>query len=213
MIDEVAEVKQYLDGNRLEDGRNHYRACYMITKYYKQLGMTKKDTFDKVSQWASEHGLQPKFSLIGCVNTAYENDVALRHGGTVKISQADVDCICKYSRNRADRRVALALMCCAKSFADENGVFVASSGALGSWLGMCSPNIRQRHLRYLQDYGFVERIDTVETMHGWRKNYFRQASRLRLLVPFDKDGEWELINNDIRRLYEQAFGEPYDTRC
>lgn len=209
MIDEVAEVKQYLNGERLEDSRNHYRACYMISKYYKQLGLTRKEIFDEISKWAADNQIQPGFSLIACVSAAYENERELRHGATVKISQADADCIRKYSRNREDRRVALALLCCAKCFTEPDGSFVASSGALGSWLGMDESNLRKRQLKHLQNYGFVERIDDTHTFSGWKKNYYRQAFRFRLLVPYSTDGEWELKHNDIRALYEAVFQEPY----
>lgn len=209
MIDEVAEVKQYLNGERLEDSRNHYRACYMITKYYKKLGLTRKEIFDTVSEWAADNQIQPRFSLIACVSAAYENERELRHGTTVKISQADADCIRKYSRNREDRRVALALLCCAKCFAGPDGSFVASASALSSWLGMDTSNMCKRQLQHLQSYGFVERVHDEDTISGWKKNYYRQALRFRLLVPFDHDGQWELEHNDIRALYEMVFREPY----
>ena len=49
-----------------------------------------------------------------------------------------------------------------------------------------------------------------DDIRGWKKNYYRNALRFRLTVPFNKDGEWELRYNDIRNLYEQVFSEPYD---
>ena len=64
MIDEVAEVKQYLDGKGIEDAKNIYRACYMITKYYKKLGLSRKDAFLKVAEWVRQYDLTFDFSLI-----------------------------------------------------------------------------------------------------------------------------------------------------
>ena len=210
MIDEVAEVKRYLNGDGLEDKSNYYRACYMISKYYKKLGLEKKDTFAKVSAWAREQSLALPFSLISCVCAAYDSETELRCGATVKISAEDADTIRRYSRNRQDRKVALALVCCSKAFADIDGSFTASSAALASWLGMYSPNLRQRQLKHLQDFGFIERLDSVESLRGWRKNYYRNAYRFRVLVWLSPDGQWELKYNDIRTLYEQIFREPFD---
>lgn len=210
MIDEVAEVKQYLNGECLEDSRNHYRACYMISKYYKKLGMTRKEIFDTVSEWAAANHIRPVFSLISCVSAACENERELHSGPTVSFSQADVDCIRKYSRNREDRRAALALMCCAKCYADADGSFSASSSALASWLGMDAGNLQRRQIRHLCEFGFVEKLPPKETMKGWKKNFYRQAYRFRLLVPYDRSGPWELQHNDIRGLYERVFGEPYE---
>ena len=63
MIDEVAEVKQYLDGKWLEDSQNYYRACYMITKYYKKLGLSRDETFLKTAEWVRNYNLTLPFSL------------------------------------------------------------------------------------------------------------------------------------------------------
>ena len=213
MIDEVAEVKQYLDGKGIEDAKNIYRACYMITKYYKKLGLSRKDAFLKVAEWVRQYDLTFDFSLISCVSAAYDNEVELRCGTTVRISRADAESIKMYARNKAERRVALALMCCAKAMAEHDGSFVASSSALASWLGMDAGNLQRRQLKHLQDYGFMERVDNNGALKGWKKNYYRAAYRFRLLVPFSNDGEWELEHNDIRRLYGQVFGEPYENPC
>lgn len=209
MVDEIAEVKRYLDGNGLEDSGNYYRACYMITKYYRGLGYSRQDTFSRVAEWVRKYNLTFEFSLIGCVSAAYASETGLRCGATVKISQADADCIRLYSRNRNDRKVALALMCCAKAFADEDGTFTASSGALASWLGMAAPNVRERQIRHLVEYGFVERVNADSSMHGWRKNYLRNAMCFRMKVPYARSGKWTLQCNDIRTLYEQIFDEPF----
>lgn len=209
MIDEVAEVKQYLDGKRLEDKDNYYRACYMVTKYYKQLGMTKSEIFAKVAEWVRQYGLTLSFPLMSCVSAAYSNENELRHCAAVKISQSDAECMKLYSRSKQDRRVALALMCCAKAYADADGAFTASVSAMASWLGMDASNVRERHIKHLIDFGFAERVSSEEGMRGWKKNYFHNAMRFRLKVPYSKSGKWAMQCNDIRALYEQVFGEPY----
>lgn len=209
MIDEVAEVKQYLNGEHLEHKRNYYRACYLVTRYYKQLGMNEEQTFLEVAKWVRQFGLKLDFSLAGCVSAAYVNQHMLRSGVTVWISQEDADNIRLYSANRQDRRVALALLCCAKAYANEDGEFCASSCALATWLGMDSSNLRSRHIDRLERLGYLKRIGRMDTMHGWQKNYWRNSYRFRILVPYHQDGKWKLVANDIRTLYEQVFGEPY----
>ena len=209
MIDEVAEVKTYLDGEKVDNSNIHYRACYMITKYYKKLGHSESDCFLKVAEWVRRYGLDLNFSLAGCVASAYMNTRELRCGATVRISQKDVDTIRMYSTNKQDRRVALALLCCAKSYAGKDGSFVASSCAMASWLGMNDANMRKRNINRLLSLGYVERLENENNVRGWQKNYWRNSYRFRLLVPYDRTGEWELVNNDIRKLYEQVFVEPY----
>lgn len=208
MVDEVAEVKRYLDGEGLEDSGNYYRACYMIAKYYKKFGLSRRDAFTRIAAWVRDNSLTLTFSLISCISAAYDNDTELRCGTTVWISEADAAVIRMYSRNRQDRKVALALVCCAKGFADRDGSFTASSCALASWLGVDSANLRQRQLRHLVDYGFMEKLEN-DDMRGWKKNYYRNAYRFRLLVRLTSGGRWELRYNDIRTLYEQVFGEPF----
>ena len=208
MIDEVAEVKRYMDGKGLDDSNNYYRACYMIAKYFKKLGTSKGDTLQKIAAWVRQYSLAPSFSLANCISAAYSNDRPLRCGTTVRISQEDADNIRLYASNKADRRVALALLCCAKGFAEEDGSFVASTCALASWLGMDRGNLSGRPLKNLESYGFIERLPNTE-LRGWEKNYYRNSCRFRLLVPYKPEGKWELKYNDIRTLYERVFGEAY----
>jgi len=209
MVDEVAEVKQFLDGKHLEHKRDYYRACYLITRFYKKLGHSEEQTFLEVAAWVRKYELKLDFSLAGCVAAAYANPYDLRCGTTVRISQQDAEYIRMYSTNKQDRRVALALLCCAKAYANERGEFNASSCALATWLGMDSANIRSRHIDRLDRLGYLKRIDRVDTMHGWQKNYWRTSYRFKILVPYDLDGEWVLMHNDIQTLYEQVFGEPF----
>lgn len=209
MVDEVAEVKEYLDGKGLSDHRNYYRACYMISKYYKKLGLTKKAAFQKAAAWVRQYGLTLPFSLVTCVTAAYVNERELRCGATVWISKDDAETIRKYAANKQDRRVALALLCCAKAFSEEDGSFVASGSALASWLGMDPANLRQRSLKRLEEFGYVDRLEEDGSLHGWQKNYYRNAYKFRLSVPYGRDGQWELVNNDIRSLYETVFSEAW----
>lgn len=209
MIDEVAEVKEYLDGNKLDNKQIYYRACWMVAKYYKKLGLEESDCFIKVAEWVRKYDLKFNFSLAGCVASSYTNARDLRCGTTVRISQNDANTIRMYSINKQDRRVALALMCCAKAYAGEDGSFGASSCALASWLGVDDANVRGRIIPRLVKIGFAEKLESADTMRGWQKNYYRNAYRFRLKVPYDQDGEWELQRNDIRTLYEQVFMEPY----
>ena len=210
MVDEVAEVIEYLDGQKLSGSGSYYRACYMVTKYYKRLGYTEGDAFRKVAAWVQKYQLKLPFSLASCVDAAYQNERELRCGTRVRISQTDADTIRMYTTNRQDRRVALALLCCSKAYAGSDGVFGASSCALASWLGMDDSNLRKRQLARLTKLGYAELITDSNSMHGWQKNYFRNSYRFRILVPYSQGGEWELVNNDIRTLYEEVFHEAYD---
>ena len=207
MIDEVAEVKQYLAGKSPEEKKRLYRACYMIAKYLKEDGMSPVDAVSFIDKWLSDSG-HGKINLLQCVNAAYMNENKLKHGRHVYISDDDVQAIIKHAPMDTDRRVALALLCNAKAFADKKGVFQASTEAIASWLGMNGANIRNRSIRRLCGWGYIDKIDTYKGKAAGRfSKYSRFASCFKLLVPWKNTNGVELINNDIDSLYSALFKE------
>lgn len=207
MIDEVAEVKQYIDGHNLDNPDNHYRAVYMMAKFYRDMGFDRKTTFRKISEWVREYELTPPFSIMSAVVAGYNNENKLRCGTTVCISSEDILLISLHALNRTDKMVALALLCCAKAFADSKGVFVASVSALSSWTGLDRSNMLNRQIKRLEKAGYLKRFLSQSSMRGWKENYLRNKSRFKILVDYDMDGEYKLVDNDIRRLYEECFHE------
>lgn len=207
MIDEVAEVKQYLAGKPPEEKSRLYRACYMISKYLKEDGMSPVDAVSFIDKWldGSGHG---KINLLQCVNAAYMNVNKLKRGRRVLVSSDDVKAIVEHAPTKNDRKVALALLCNAKAFADKKGIFQASTEAVASWVGIKGSNIRGRSIDRLCKWGYIEKVDTYRGKAAGRfSKYSRSASCFRLLVPWKNTDGVELVNNDIDSLYSELFKE------
>lgn len=207
MIDEVSEVKEYMDGHHLEDPDNYYRAIYMMSKFYRDTGFDREQAFDRIAEWVRRYNLTLSFSLDNAIYAGYENEKKLRCGEAVYVSDEDVHRIKLYARNKTDRMAALGLLCCAKAFADSKGVFTLSISALASWLGMDRSNLHKRQLKRLEKSGYVKHVTPQSSLRGWNKNENRNASRFKILVQYTKDGKYELKNNDVRKLFEEIFNE------
>lgn len=198
MINEIAEVNKFLTGEPPKDRRSLYRACYMIAKYMKEDGKSPVDAVSFLSGWgANDKGVD----IVQCVNAAYINETKLRQGCRVFISNDDVREIVDHSPTVGDRKVALALLCNAKAFADKKGVFQASTEAIAHWLGMQGANVRTRNITRLCMWDYVAKIETDKGHAASRfSKYRRGVSCFRMLVPFKNTGDYELVDNDIRAL-------------
>lgn len=205
MIDEIAETEKYMSGKPPEDRQKLYRACYMISKYLKEDGKSPVDAVSFLKDWTSERG-PGKVNILQCVNAAYMNDNKLRRGRKVAISPEDVEAIIEHSPTDNDRKVALALLCNAKAFADKKGVFQASTEAIGNWVGMSGANVRGRNIKRLCEWQYIEKIDTDKGKASGRfSKYHRTSSCFKLLVPWKNSGGVELVDNDIDSLYDALF--------
>ena len=207
MIDEVAEVKEYMDGNNLDNKENYYRAVYMMSKFYRDMGFDREQTFYKIAEWVRKYNLTLPFVLINAVVAGYNNEKKLECGANIRISERDIFLISLYALHSTDKMVALAMLCCAKAFADNKGVFTASVSAMSNWIGLDRSNMLNRQIKRLSHSGYLKHMSSSTSMRGWKMNYSRNSSRFKILVDYDCDGEHKLVNNDIKRLYEECFNE------
>lgn len=205
MIDEVAEVKQYLAGKSPEEKKRLYRACYMIAKYLKEDGMSPVDAVSFIDKWLDGGG-HGKINLLQCVNAAYMNENKLSHGRRVVISNEDVQAIMERAPLESDRKVALALLCNAKAFADKKGIFQASTEAVANWIDMNGANVRNRNIARLCKWGYIDKVDTDRGKASKRFSRYRcRSSLFKILVPYKNAEGVELVNNDIQSLYHTLF--------
>lgn len=199
MINEIAEVNKYMAGEPPKEATRLYRACYMIAKYMKEDGKSPVDAVAFLAAWGANNR---NVNLVQCVNAAYMNDTKLRRGCRVFVSEDDVKEIIDHSPTVGDRKVALALLCNAKAFADKKGIFQASTEAIAHWIGKKGQNIRARNIDRLCLWEYIEKIDTDKGKASGRfSKYQRRISCFKILVPFKNVGEYELIDNDIDALY------------
>lgn len=204
MISEKTEVKKYFSGN--VDKKNLYRAVYMMAKYHKSNGLPMKDALATILEWVKLNKLTLNFSPMGCIHAAYQNQRELNEGMKVSISEKDKDTILRFAYSESEKLLALALVCYAKAFANKHGVFKMSFSALAQWLDMDRSNLYRRYLKPLISFGFIAQHETPEALKAWNRDG-GYGSEYELLVPYDKGGEYELVDNDIHDLYKRVFAE------
>lgn len=207
MIDEIAEVNKYIkDGLPTGSSRKLYRACYMISKKFKEDGFPPEEAVSFLAK-SGDVRYGGVVNLLQCVNAAYMNENKLRRGKRVLMSDDDVRIILDHAPTETDRRVALALLCNAKAFADKRGVFQASTEALANWVGLQGANVRGRNIKRLCEWRYIAKVDTDKGHAAGRfSKYHRNVSCFKMLVPYENTGKYELLDNDFSSLYSAMFG-------
>lgn len=206
MINEIGEAKNYIRGHF--DGKPPRRICFVMAKYYKRSGLPLNDALATVQKMLETAGIETNFSVGRCVMAAYENDSELNDGGMVKISRHEIDAIKRVASTRREKILAVALLCCAKAYAGEDGLFTISLSRLAGWIGCDTENLRKRELDILRVFGYVEILPPKETYRGWKKDEVKKnLLQYRVCIPYGTDGEFELLNNDIVGLCEHIFPE------
>lgn len=203
MIEEVSEAKGYLIGS--VPVRNPYRACYTIAKFFKSKGTDARAALETIMEWMRLNNIEMSSSPAQCVWSAYRNESEIGDAGKVSISEDEIRQIKMVASTRAERMVLLAMLCCAKAYGDSEGLFSISFTRLANWIGYDAENLRKRVLNVMEQFGVIQIFKHKDTMRGWNKGINRCYKQYRLNISYGKDGEYELINNDIFDLYDRAF--------
>lgn len=209
MIDEVYEVKQYLAGESVSE-RGRYRAAYQLARWYTQEGYDFKATRNKIFEWARATNNYLKYNVNDIVTAARNHKERLKDNVIVRISESDVNEIVRLFDSRNARRLALALLCYAKVYADKDGVFDVSMASIGEWIGVAGQNISQRHLPELIALEYVEQVYDDSLVAHWHKKkkshtHRYKTTRLKINASLYNAGKFELKNNDIDKLYNDIF--------
>ena len=73
MINETLLVKQYLNGENINEGIM-YRICYLLSKWYKENGINSKlEIRNNIFNWAKENNVYIKINLNDCIDRATKN--------------------------------------------------------------------------------------------------------------------------------------------
>lgn len=209
MIDEVLEVKQYLAGDPVSE-RGRYRAAYQLARWYTQEGYDFKTTRNKIFEWARATNNYLKYNVNDIVTAARNHNERLKDNVTVRISESDVNEIVRLFDNMNTRKLALALLCYAKVYANKDGEFSVSMSAISEWIGVVKQNVSQRHLPELVTLEYIERVSDNSPVAYWhrkKKNYTHKykTTRLRINASLYNAGKFELHDNDIDKLFDQIF--------
>lgn len=204
MINEKIDAERYLQGEGLYRDVE-YRICYLLSKlFYEQGNTTVPQIRDKLKQWAQDNDFYLKVSMNSVAERVINGDAMLQGQTPVYISTSDVATIKDKFDTYEERLVALAVLCYAKAYADYNGRFTLSASALSHWLTFQSKHLR-KYLNRLIDLEYIKLVSKGD-INSWYKNtVVVTIDTYKMIVPFDNVGEFELVDNNIEQLYEDAF--------
>lgn len=214
MINEILLVQNLLDGIGINKACL-FQHCYLLAKYYLQLGYEPVDVRRNIFAWANKYNLylsSTKININRIIFKAQEDKRRLREDVVVRVSQKDLDNIAERFDNPKTRRIALAMLCYAKVAADSANEFELSIISFCNWLGVDFSRMHRAYLKELQTFGYVERISKthVKKIYSWDRNVKSKAANFKLLVKFNNSGTHVLRNNDIDALFHECFDERTD---
>lgn len=211
MINEMVDVQKYLAGEGLNRDIE-YRICLLLAKWFYQNGATTREEIrERLKDWAKENDFFITVAMNPLIDKVVENDMKLKGDAPVLISDREVNIIVDKFDLYEERVVALAVLCYAKEYSDNNGVFKLSTSALARWLCMEQRTIR-KHIKTLCEFGFIKQKRATSTSSWYRTTVVSKLNEYQLCFDFDEDGEYQLIHNNLNNLYDDIFisGEWHD---
>lgn len=209
MIDEVFEIKEYLNGKKINE-RGRYRAAYLIARWFTQEGLDFCATRDAIFEWSKRTGNYIKYNVNDIVTGARACTDRLTDNVTICVSENDINHIVRLFDSRKARLLALAILCFAKQHANRDGVFNISMSALSDWIGISRAQISSNYLPELITLGYVERVESVQPVSRWHRDKELKTSRykstrLKINASLYNAGKYKMRNNDIEKLYDEIF--------
>jgi hypothetical protein len=134
----------------------------------------------------------------------------LKDNIVVKVSEDDINRIVWLFDSKRARMVALAMLCYAKVYANAGGEFNISTAALAEWTGVSRSMLLKKYIPELETLGYIKKVESDSVTYNWHKGkqyetHRYTTSKFRILVPLYNDGTYQLINNDIHKLYDEIF--------
>lgn len=203
MINEIMIVKDLLNGKNINT-KTTYRNCFLLSKWFREYeGKDKLEIRMSIFDWAKTNHIYLNINLNDCIDNALSNSRRLTSDNKIRISGKDIQEINMRFDNKNVKRIALGLLCYAKQFADQDGVFSLPMVAFGEWVGISYTHISTRYINELIDYKFIERKSSARK--SWNGKVLSGSPEFKILVPLYNDGEFELDGNDIKDLYTRVF--------
>ena len=198
LINEVLEVQGYLNGENINK-KCLYRICFLLAKWFKQQGMSHIEIRQAIFDWGKKYHVYIEYNLNSIIYQALEDKQRLKDNIVIKITEI---------KNRFDtkntRLTALAMLCIAKGYADRDREFQVSIIALSVWLNISNTHLSGIYIKELVDFDYLEKINS-EKIFSWNKKTKSKHVRYKIKVPLFNNGTYELVNNDIHRLYSEIF--------
>lgn len=200
MIDEFAEVLEYLNGKR-PTKKTEYRCIYLLARYCAELELDEQTATRLILHWGRhEVGYEFSIRVSHVVFYALAKPLPIRRGEKVMICQGELLDIKDRFRKPKMRLLALGLLAYAKAMADDNGVFDISIVGLNDWLGL-NLSSTNRWLKVMEEEGFIERIPVRKRAKRMRT----PITKMRMLMPYQLCGMYEISENDVFGLADIWF--------
>lgn len=203
MINETLEVKEYLEGNKINK-KCLYRICYMLAKWHNQQGLSHLEIRQYIFEWGEKYNIFIPFNLNNVIYQVIEDKSKLRENVDIKINDNDINEITKRFDSKNCRLLALGLLCLAKCSANKDNEFNVSLLSLSEWLHINHGNLSAIYLPELIDFGYISKVNTEKTF-SWDKKVKSKSLTLKINVPIHNNGKYVINDNDIQQLYDSIF--------
>lgn len=203
MINETLLVEEWLSGKNI-DNLISYRMCYLISKWYYEHEITDMMKIrENILHWADVNKVKLDTNLNECISNALKNTRRLSSDNEIRINDNDIYEITRRFDRKNPRICALAFLCYAKQFADQNRIIEVPFVAFGRWIGISYNNINSRYLEELQNFKYLERYKGKNTKVI--SSHKTRSPKFRMLVPITNTGNYILKDNNILELYDTIF--------
>lgn len=182
-----------------------------MAKWHHEQGLSRLEIREKIFEWGKENNLYIKYNINNdVISKIYKYDPPKLKSVEVKINQQDIENINRRFDNRKTKLVALAMLCYSKAHSGSDGYFNLSSMHLSFWLNMNKRGLRQRYIRELIEYEFLNEYpqNKPTSYKTWDVAFEEQSTRYKLTIPVVNAGEFVLGSNDIKKLYAEIFDSP-----
>lgn len=204
MINEFQEARDYADGKNIYKNKCTFRMCLLLIKYFLEAGFTPLESRENMFRWATNQGIHLEHNINDIIRMAIEENKPLCHDN-VRISKQDIENIVHRFDNKNSRLCALGLLLYSKAHADEDGLFSFNQVDFANWIG-----IQQSRVSVIFDE--LELLDYIEKIYSsgeqtfmWNGRIVGKRIKYKIKVPYEQNGEYQIENNDIRKLYSDIF--------
>lgn len=202
MLNEKNEIKELLNGNRINK-KYTYRSCYLLAKHYKHMGLDKVQCREAIFDWANKYKIYISDDLNNIISRAFGDKHEIAGSIDIRVSKDDILEILRRFDKYNTKLSAFSILCFAKKHADKNGMFYMSRIGLSNWIGIDQNNLSNRHIKELEDFGYLERAAKNDIKSIKIRN--KQVSKMliyRIKVDFKNSGEYIVQDIDIRKEYD-----------
>lgn len=210
--------------NRLLDGKFHkkegiYRACLLLTKYYKNINKTPLEARLEIVSWMRKYNVGIDFELNALIDRIYKTNIPFVDNIHITISKKEMQDIFDRFDNEKVRYTAFLILCIAKLRGNKYQVFDVSLSGLSHWGDIGYSNLKQNIIKELITFSYIELITNSHVkskLVDITKNQYKSFSKsntYKLLVNMYDDEDFIIEDDlDMQKKYEEIKNTIYDIK-